>query len=300
MTSTQFTITLEQFLQFHAIDRELYKILVSDVWRDPLESMQIMAFWLSLERMGSKNVIKKILSLPHILINELADEAGTCLNCINNDQFLFSSEPCDIPLTQCVTENEVCLQFFHENRVAINRGVNKVLTQVCYRALTDIMQKAIQRNAALSLAESQMPISSPPCHQSFVQPGISHSVVGGSSGSFQGWTQANVVPQDDRTMFVTFSKGYPVSEWEVREFFTLAYGDCIESVLMQDVPANEQALFARIVFHMPSTIEIVLNGLDKAKFTINGKHVWVRKYVPKRPRSAALSPMFPQNLPGTV
>ncbi|WRX33429.1 hypothetical protein QQP08_025916 [Theobroma cacao] len=83
---------------------------------------------------------------------------------------------------------------------------------------------------------------------------------------------------------------------EVREFFTRAYGDCIESLHMQEVPPDEQSLFARIVFRSESAIEIILSGMSKAKFTINGKHVWTGKFVPKRLKPS-LPPTPPVNLP---
>ncbi|KAF8403067.1 hypothetical protein HHK36_011161 [Tetracentron sinense] len=90
------------------------------------------------------------------------------------------------------------------------------------------------------------------------------------------------VPQENRTIFLTFSKGYPISEGEVMEFFTRKYGDCIETIYMQEVAANAQALFARLVIRQASTIAVILNGKDKKKFVIDGKHVWARRYVPKR------------------
>lgn len=94
------------------------------------------------------------------------------------------------------------------------------------------------------------------------------------------------VPAEERTMFVTFSKGYPVSEWEVTNFLTTNYGDCIESFYMQNevgVP-NNHPLFARVVFFSPLTIDRILDGATRAKFSINGRHVWMRKFVPQRLR----------------
>ncbi|KAL0315848.1 UNVERIFIED_CONTAM: hypothetical protein Sradi_5463000 [Sesamum radiatum] len=85
-------------------------------------------------------------------------------------------------------------------------------------------------------------------------------------------------------MFATFSKGYPVTETEVRQFFTRMFGNCIESFHMQEVGPDEQALYARIVFHRPSFIQVILNGDTKAKFTINGKHVWMRQFIPRNGR----------------
>ncbi|XP_042002853.1 uncharacterized protein LOC121752040 isoform X3 [Salvia splendens] len=94
------------------------------------------------------------------------------------------------------------------------------------------------------------------------------------------------VSRNERTMFVTFSKGYPVSEMEVRQFFSRLLGNCIESFHMQEVKREEQSLYAKIVFLRPSFIGAILKGVSKAKFTINGKHIWMRKFVPRGNKQA--------------
>ena len=292
MASSSSFVSQEEFNTFYTIDRKVYTLLVINLWRDPVESMQIMALWLWLERVGFNNVVHKMLSLPYTLVNELADEAIICLNCINTNQIPTSSETNDIPLTQSLMEKEISLQFFLENRLNGIVGIAKIVNEVCIRALSDIMQQAVERNASQSLVESQMLMMPPSAsiHQSLVHPGLRQPAR----------TLGNEVPADDRTMFVTFSKGYPVHEWEVREFFTRSYGDCIESLHMQEVQPHQQALFARIVFHNASNMEMILGGLGKVKFIINGKHVWARKFVPKRARSSLL-PQLPttSHLPAT-
>ncbi|KAL0333693.1 UNVERIFIED_CONTAM: hypothetical protein Sangu_1525500 [Sesamum angustifolium] len=107
-----------------------------------------------------------------------------------------------------------------------------------------------------------------------------------SNLSIEGETRprGNENPKYARTMFATFSKGYPVTETEVRQFFTRMFGNCIESFHMQEVGPDEQPLYARIVFHRPSFIQVILNGDTKAKFTINGKHVWMRQFIPRNGR----------------
>ncbi|KAK9212995.1 hypothetical protein WN943_002380 [Citrus x changshan-huyou] len=277
-------VSEQELKMFHSIDRELYTLLTINLWRDPVESLQIMALWLWLERTSLNDVVSKILTLPDVLINEIADEAVTCLNCINNDHSACSSESYVIPLTQSVMDKEISLRFFHENRLKATEGVAKVANEVCIRALNDIMQRAVARNAAQSIADSQKMMTAQPFQQSLVHPGFSQMRFG-SSDVLESVTPENEVPPDDRTMFVTFSKGYPVQEREVGEFFTRTYGDCIESLVMQDVQSSEQSLFAKIVFRSTATIDVILNGMGKVKFTINGKHVWARKYVPKRPKS---------------
>ncbi|KAJ0458466.1 hypothetical protein HanIR_Chr15g0785431 [Helianthus annuus] len=94
------------------------------------------------------------------------------------------------------------------------------------------------------------------------------------------------IPQENRTIFLTFSKGYPISEQEVRDYFTRMFGDFIETIFMQPVEADNQPLFARIVARSPSMVSAVVDrdGSDgKSKYYINGKHVWARKYVKRTP-----------------
>ncbi|PQQ09082.1 uncharacterized protein Pyn_08052 [Prunus yedoensis var. nudiflora] len=251
--------------------------------------MQVMALWLWLEKVGFKNAVKKILSLPFILINELADEAVTCLDIINGTHFSLPFEANDIPLLQSFMEKEVSLQFFHENQQAAAQGVTKAANIVCLPAFDDIMKQAIEINFSQNSADHSQVISS-----------SSSSSFSSSSSIQQQQLQALpqiLVPPNERTMFVTFSKGYPVHEHEVKQFFTAAFGDCVESLQMQEVQPFEQSLFARVVFHSASTIEAILSGVSKAKFTINGKHVWVRRFVPKRARSLlpqmTWQPIFP-------
>ncbi|CAL0333450.1 unnamed protein product [Lupinus luteus] len=100
-----------------------------------------------------------------------------------------------------------------------------------------------------------------------------------------------VLAPDDRTVFMTFSKGYPISENEVKEFFSRRYGDVIESIFMQEVPEHEQPLYARLVVR-PGAINMIdglLDGTSRMKFVINGKHVWARRYLRKGNKSPQTS-----------
>ncbi|KAM5547217.1 hypothetical protein ABKV19_001627 [Rosa sericea] len=277
-------LTKQEVYLFHAMDRKLYTILVILLCRDPVESMKVMALWLWLEKLGFRNVVKRMLALPLILINDSADETVTCLNAINGTLFSYLSESYDIPLLQAFMTREISVHFFYEHRLVAAMGIAEVGRDVCVKALSDIMAHAIERNnlayqKATAANQSQGMLSPSNIRQ---QPPP---------------VRRNEVPPQDRTMFVTFSKGYPVHEFEVIQFFTRLYGHCIESLQMQEVQPFEQALYARIVFYSANTVEAILNGMSKVKFTINGKHVWVRKYVARRTRAPSVPPMmWPQNL----
>ncbi|XP_023003264.1 uncharacterized protein LOC111496922 [Cucurbita maxima] len=265
-------ISQEEFNLFHKIDRQLYTILTINIGRDPIEALQIMAFWLWLERAGFHNTVYRMLKLPLNFINDLAKEAVAALACIASDHPPPSSDDHsnNIPLTQNFMTKEISLQILYANRTAAVEAVAKIQNEVCFRAMTDIMITAINQRQLTAVAAVGTPL--PP------QPPSFHIAI-----DSRDW-----VPPDERSIFVTFSKGYPVNEREVREFFTVNYGDCIEMFQMQEVEPNQQALFARIVFWSAATIDHVLQGQPKMKHTINGKHIWARKFIPKPPLAPSL------------
>lgn len=61
---------------------------------------------------------------------------------------------------------------------------------------------------------------------------------------------------------------------------------------MQEVPLLDQPLFARLVIRpiAINLIDIILEGLGKVKFSINGKHVWARRYIRKSTKSPQKTP----------
>ncbi|XP_042506606.1 uncharacterized protein LOC122082867 [Macadamia integrifolia] len=92
------------------------------------------------------------------------------------------------------------------------------------------------------------------------------------------------VPECDRTMFITFSRGHPLTEEEIREFLTGIFGDCIESITMQKVTQpHEDPVYAHVIFKLASTVTLILNGSRKAKFSYKGKHIWARRWEKRDP-----------------
>ena len=263
---TQVHISEAKFRVFHTMDRMLYMILVTELFCDPMDAMNTMSFWLWLERGGFLGIIRRIVHLPIQLISELVDEADICLNFINNPQLHLINEVNDINFTQSFIHG-FSLQYLQNNQTLAISGVEIVRTQICMQAFSDLMQQTVFHNEARRIAESQQQLS------------MQLMLSNGSSSS--------VLPHENRTMFATFSKGYPVTEWEIREFLVQNFGDCIESFSMEEVrKIGDQPLFARIVFFEVDIIYTILNGLPKAKFTINGKHVWMRKYVPRSQKTS--------------
>ncbi|CAN6704886.1 unnamed protein product [Malus baccata var. baccata] len=371
-------VSQQEFTLFHKVDRKVFSRLTFVLGRDPGESAQIVALWMWLEHAGKEyNFVHKLCSnLPDTLLSAVAEESVVALNCVQNDDFYPDFSNHDIPLLNALTNSDVTLKYFHQNRLGIIRGVTKLLNEVCMRAFDDLLPKRHPNNAQEILLNPALigdqnnvmpqyhvnPLHNPLMHndvpydvasgsnmRSFVPNQRMHGVVNDHHQQFMGPQHINLltravmrsdasldylrgvfdpydlavqrhilnnemsdmlnnlslngggyrgeaeeVSADERTIFLTFSKGYPISENEVKEYFSRKFGDFIESVFMQEVTGDDQPLYARLVVRSASSIPVVLNGKSKAKFSINGKHVWARKYVrkptpgePSSPRTVA-------------
>ncbi|XP_012076590.1 uncharacterized protein LOC105637650 [Jatropha curcas] len=280
------SITLEELHTYHAIDREIFSRLVVTLMRDPAESLLVMATWLWLEEKGYPNMILKMIKLSDQLVNALADEAALCLKCLESNSLpVNGSIAITIPLTARVMERNISLEMFYQNKFSAISGIKNFLNTVCSRIFTDILQ------CVLASGSSTQAVNPNQQQQALVIPGFPHPLFGGvnimprsidfdfPTGGLWGWDPVNNVSEDDRTMFLTFSRGFPVTKEEVTQLFTRLHGDCVVSVQMQEnVPSNEQPLFARMILDSIASVDRILNGRRIAKFRINGKHIWARKY----------------------
>ncbi|KAI9082850.1 hypothetical protein K1719_035180 [Acacia pycnantha] len=325
-SSSKVIITDEDFKNFHGVDRKLFLRLVSDIGHEPRRATLFMALFLWFEKTAKDfTLISKLLQWPHALLTDLTNETALVFTCIDSTDCLTKSNVnlkyFDLPLTQKITNSGISLHFVHRNRVGIKQAIVEVMKNVCDRAFDDIvvqylLQKKAEKEQNLMKQEGvyynvnagfTVAVLPPPPQHAVVPPlapplQVVESGFGDAFGvrvlnNNEVWERKDVVAADDRTIFLTFSKGYPISESEIHEFFFRRYGDVIEGVLMQEVVSvEEQPLYARMVLrpgfiHM---MEAILEGpARKSKFCINGKHLWARKYVrktSKSPSPAAISP----------
>ncbi|KAK8654881.1 hypothetical protein V6N13_107477 [Hibiscus sabdariffa] len=272
------SITLEELHAYHAIDRSIFSRLVINLRRDLAESMLVMAMWFWLEETGYPNIIAKLMNVSDPVLEALAGEAVTCLNCLGSTNPTVPHNAI-LPLTARIMEKDISLLMFHQNRFSTINGIKNFMTTVCSRIFTDILQHVTGNTSQVTP------------NQPLIIPGFPHSLFGSVTivpramdhdfpiGGLWGWHPSNNVTEDDRTLFLTFSRGFPVLEEEIRELFTKMCGVCVDSVHMQDnVARGEQPLFAKMVLRSVSNVDQVLNGRRIAKFRINGKHIWARKY----------------------
>uniref|UniRef100_R7W065 RRM domain-containing protein n=1 Tax=Aegilops tauschii TaxID=37682 RepID=R7W065_AEGTA len=120
--------------------------------------------------------------------------------------------------------------------------------------------------------------------------------------------QLSDIPPDERTLFVTFSNGYPLTKDELHDFFmryayrfrfyyigtikTVVkstyterhYGD-IEEITVEEPIESRPPLYAHVTFYSQMTLFRVLDGNRRVKFMTRGKHLWARQYVPKKKKT---------------
>ncbi|EOA24483.1 hypothetical protein CARUB_v10017740mg [Capsella rubella] len=285
-------LSTEQLHVFHAQERAIFSKLVMNFSRPPFESLLVIATWLWLEDFGFENIFSIILALPDPLLAALSYEAVSCFRCLD------SSDPRNgfykIPLTKKYLKGNMSLQLIQQNRYSATIGIKNFLNTVCSRIFSDILQRVLPSSSSTSFGTRfRQPLSIP---------GFPHPIFGSINvmidevrGFFiphglWGWNANCIATESDRTLFLTFSRGFPVSHIEVIELFTKEFGeDCVEGVYMQQDNPNaynanvnssrqQQSLYARLLLDSVATVDRILNGTHKKSFLMYGKHIWARKY----------------------
>ncbi|XP_065851157.1 uncharacterized protein [Euphorbia lathyris] len=270
------SITIEELHAFHSMDREVFSRMVFQLIRDPAQTLLVMAMWLWLETIGYKNIVIKLVPLSQVLLNAIANEAVLCLKCL--DPNLKEEMSAEIPLTSRLVDKELSLQMFSLHKFSAITGIKYLLNSVCSTIFTDMLQLVLGSSSSSS-------------SQALVMPGFPHRVFGNVSilpravdfdfpqDELWSWNPSKTVSEDDRTMFLTFSRGFPVTREEVINLFSELIGVGVVDVKMQHkTPGNEQPLFGKMVLDSIASVDKILNGNPIAKFRIKGKHIWARKY----------------------
>lgn len=275
------SITLEELRLFHTIDREIFSRLVIGLMRHPGESLLVMALYLWLENKRFPKILSEMVSQGDLVVNALAKEASACLQTLESRAPPITLDG-GMPLTAALMGRDISFQMIYQIKFTAVAEIKLFLNEVCAFIFTDILQ------AVLALPSPQAVF-----HQPIVVPGFPHPLFGPVKitplplnhvlppGALSGWSDVIQVPVNDRTLFLTFSRGYPVTEAEVRDLFKNEFGEyCVDYVEMGSEFASsiDKPLYARMAVRSVTTIDEMLNGKNVAKFRINGKHVWARKY----------------------
>lgn len=248
-------ITDEHFNLFHTIDRTLFYMLIRKLGRNVEESMHVVAFLIFLEKIRySHDAVFKAIAWPLHLVHHLADEIAALLMCLMRTH-VGNEYNINLFLLGILCYRDLNLVRFHQNRSKILENVRIIVVEVCARAFTDILTGGSEfpdleevqmwndgnnpifvpppvlyphvagRFPQLGFGENPGPSNNymPPSHQLaniLEDPNADLSEIFGDMQLLNGCEDESDVAPDDRTIFLTFSRGYYIPEVEIREFFT--------------------------------------------------------------------------------
>ncbi|CAA7039729.1 unnamed protein product [Microthlaspi erraticum] len=289
--------TVEQLYAFHAKDREIFSKLVLTFSRLPSESLLVMATWFWLEDFWYGNIMSIVYALPDPVVEALVDEAVSCFQCVDSNEPPYSFNK--IPLTAKLLKKDISLLSIYKHRYTAIAGIKNFLTTICSRVFSDILQQVVPYSSPCFVNKFLHPLIIPGFpHPTFgsinVMPDfdVGDNIISSNnlfifpSGIWR-WNASSIATENDRTMFITFSRGFPVSHAEVKELFTKIFGEnCVVGIYMpennntsspntdESCNGQQQKLFARLVLDSVTTVDRILEGQKINKFKINGKHIW--------------------------
>ncbi|XP_004505408.2 uncharacterized protein [Cicer arietinum] len=285
-------ITKHELHLFHSIDRELFCFLIFKLHHEVTQSLLVMTLWLWLEKVGHPNFISRVTVLSSTLINSLVKEALTCFHFLERDDLAIPSGG-GLPLTKSLIEKDISLQIFNLKRYTVIAGIKSVLNNLCGRIFNDILQIVLKSKNIIASRGTTTRIHA--LNMPLILPGFPHPLFGNfdllpkieniNLIDRSIWVQkspSDDATNDDKSIFLTFSRGFPVSDIEVMYLFTTTYGDCVQSLTMGgNFDSSEQPLFAIMILKMVEIVDHILSAKRVAKLQINGKHIWARKYEPR-------------------
>ncbi|KAI9174233.1 hypothetical protein LWI28_014354 [Acer negundo] len=263
--------TLVDLLLFYTLERSLFNRMVCKMGKNPHQVKTTIALWLLLEEIGYHDLIRTIHSHHETTIEALFNEALLFLECIKST--------ISIERTALIYNSPVFYLLFNE---PMNQRFSYYNREFMYKRFMHIMgtvcDKIFGERAAIEVDMSGMrPV--PLVRVAINEEGSSPTSQTNLNPEASEFYPRHIVPEEARTMFVTFSKGYPLSRHEIVNFFTSKWGGVVEDVIMEHTRPGQNPQFGRIVFTASTAMARVLNGQSKAKFLVNRKHLWARPYV---------------------
>ncbi|XP_070002382.1 uncharacterized protein LOC142165987 [Nicotiana tabacum] len=155
----------------------------------------------------------------------------------------------DMPLITLVMDRDISFQIVYQTRFTMISGIKHYLNNVCSIVFADILLQFFQERSIILLNSTFGAIT--------VVPRTLDYIIQTNKGPLDSfWSLNPAFPVGDRTLFLTFSKGH-------------SYGAST---------TLDHSLYARMVVRDVSTVDQIWSSCPIAKFRINGKHVWARKY----------------------
>lgn len=191
-----FTWNLSQcltFALFHNAERKLYRLLVEKLGIGADSARAAIALWLWMESIGYNDLTSRIFSLDDHLLQAAMGEAQACASVLQPNSPRPTSNS-DLPITASLVNEPLNLRFFHHNKDVVARAVAHFLHKIYGVTLNDNFTKV--PDMSRSSTSTLNPMARP------WEPDVGR----GST--------------ERRSMFLTFSRGFPLTKEEILTLFT--------------------------------------------------------------------------------
>lgn len=236
---------LVHLLSFYTLERLLFNRMVGPTMgQNPKLVKMAVGFWLLLEEIGYHDLTRRIYSFDNSTIETIFNETLACLHCIRPG----ATEPSRhndvlLPVLTTILDEPISRRFFYYNSEFMLRRFTHVMETVCNRIFGEnsaIEVDNVDEDDHNHNHRHSHPVRPDDCESSVtssdrvISPLTGSSVVA-TTRRFDKVLQAPVSSilnpnaseffprqnnHDSRTMFLTFSKGYPLTREEIISFFT--------------------------------------------------------------------------------
>jgi hypothetical protein len=233
---------------FHGTERSLFHRLVRDLAQDAESMRWVLALWLWFESAGHDGFIRRVSALPGPVVLRFVEEALACLARLAGRQLTGAGEL--LPCTNALLAEPVNgVGYFDAHRDEVTPGVRSLYKNVCRVVFDD----ACLADDAVFLPRSAT-MASRTRNGGSVPRAVGSPVVAAFAGAAPGarntttaapfsrlnataapWCPVTPVrapyeqqrqqqavsplPEEFRSLFITFSRGYPIIKEDIEEFF---------------------------------------------------------------------------------
>ncbi|KAB1225222.1 hypothetical protein CJ030_MR1G025745 [Morella rubra] len=293
-------------------ERVLFRRMV-DIGVGPEESMKVMAFWMWLEAQGFKELVRKISSNNDKFLKLVADEAEAVLATLEpGSTSLISRNLC--PITS-VFFSPFSIHDIFRDKESVSKGVADIRNGVCCVIFNDVLgergakvrvsgddghgvgnaqamltKRSRQFGECTSKEGAMMDLAGlrVPFHEGLEKTRARSEL--GEDAAVTVLTKLNPFarewnpakersPEEERCLFLTFSKGNALTENQIINFLNGKYGACVERAYVHRPNPNAPALFGKVVFNSCWMPTAIMDKREQTKFSVDGKPLWCKRFV---------------------
>lgn len=217
---------LVHLLSFYTQERLLFNRMVGPTMgQNPKLVKMAVGFWLLLEEIGYHDLTRRIYSFDDSTIEAIFNETLACLHCIQPG----ATEPSRhndvlLPVLTLILDEPISRRFFYYNSEFMFRRFTHVKETVCDRIFGENSAIEVDIVDEGSVTSSDRVIWPVAGSSRVTATRRFDKVLQMPIPSILNPNASEFIPrqnnQDARTMFLTFSKGYPLSREEIINFFT--------------------------------------------------------------------------------